>query len=155
MHFIGSIWGTKVLPRILWHFPRRRNVQWLRRQRKRRLKIEFAFFQSLSRLFLPAYFVKCRRTLLKLNFKGPYPISEREIEFRRCLFKISIKREIRHFHIVVVQKRQRNVQKSVMHVQSCCFAYWTYCLFVFLTFSLRSCRWILKSLFTVIHSLFW
>ena len=34
----------------------------------------------------------------------------------------STKREIRQFHVVVVQRRQRNVQKSVMHVQSCCFA---------------------------------
>ena len=35
------------------------------------------------------------------------------------MFTFSIKREIRHFHVVVVQKRQRNVQKtekSVMHV---------------------------------------
>ena len=32
------------------------------------------------------------------------------------------KREIRHFHVVVVQRRQRNVQKSVMHLQSCWFA---------------------------------
>ena len=30
------------------------------------------------------------------------------------------------FHIVVVQKRQRNVQKSVIHVQSCWFAFWSY-----------------------------
>ena len=30
--------------------------------------------------------------------------------------------EIRHFHVVVVQQQQRNVQKSVMHVLSCCFA---------------------------------
>ena len=37
-------------------------------------------------------------------------------------FTSSTKREIRHFHVVVVQRRQRNVQKSVMHVQSCCFA---------------------------------
>ena len=29
-------------------------------------------------------------------------------------------REIRHFHVVVVQQRQRNLQKRVMHVQSCC-----------------------------------
>ena len=28
-----------------------------------------------------------------------------------------------HFHVAVVQKRQRNVQKSVMHVRSCCFAH--------------------------------
>ena len=33
-----------------------------------------------------------------------------------------IKREIRKFHVEVMQQRQRNVQKSVMHVQSCCFA---------------------------------
>ena len=38
------------------------------------------------------------------------------------MFPSSTKREIRHFHVVVVQRRQRNVQKSVMHVQSCCFA---------------------------------
>ena len=44
----------------------------------------------------------------------------------------SIKREIRHFHVVVFQLRQRNVQKSVMQVQSCCFANQTYCFFAFL-----------------------
>ena len=35
--------------------------------------------------------------------------------------RAALKREIRHFHVVVVQRRQSNVQKSVMHVQSCCF----------------------------------
>ena len=35
-------------------------------------------------------------------------------------------REIGHFHVVVVQIRQRNVQKSVMHVQSCRFSYYTF-----------------------------
>ena len=30
--------------------------------------------------------------------------------------------EIRKFHVAVVQRRQRNIQKSMMHVQSCCFA---------------------------------
>ena len=49
-----------------------------RRQRECRLKSEFAFFQSLKRLFLPTYVVKCCRSLLKLNFKGKYPSSERE-----------------------------------------------------------------------------
>ena len=79
--------------------------------------------------------MKCRRTLLKLNFKGPYSSSEREIKFRRCLFTSSIKRQIRHFHVVVVQKQERNVEKSVMHVRSCCFAY-NIKPIVFLTFSL-------------------
>ena len=38
-----------------------------RRWRKRPLKNEFAFFQSLSRLFQLAYFVKSKPTLLELN----------------------------------------------------------------------------------------
>ena len=38
-------------------------------------------------------------------------------------FTSSIKRETRYFHVVVVKEQQRNVQESVMHVQSCCFAY--------------------------------
>ena len=37
------------------------------------------------------------------------------------MFPSSTKREFSHFHVVVVQRRQRNVSKSVMHVQSCCF----------------------------------
>ena len=44
----------------------------------------------------------------------------------------SIKREMRHFHVVVFQLRQRNLQRGVMHVQSCCFANQTYCFFAFL-----------------------
>ena len=57
------------------------------------------------------YFVKRTRTLLNLNSRGPYSSSESKIKFRSCLFTFSIKHEIRHFH-VVVQKRQRNVQKA-------------------------------------------
>ena len=34
-----------------------------------------------------------------------------EKKIRRCLFTSSIKREMRHFHVVVVQKLERNVQK--------------------------------------------
>ena len=65
--------------------------------------------------------VKYRRTLLNLNSKGPYPSSEREIKFRRCLFTFfSVKREIRHFH-VVVGKKSKEIYKSELHVQSCCF----------------------------------
>ena len=40
-----------------------------------------------------------------------------------CLVVLSsTKREISHFYGLVVQRQQRNVQESVMHVQSCCFA---------------------------------
>ena len=34
---------------------------------------------------------------MKLNSKGPYPSSDREIKFRRCLITFSMKREIRKF----------------------------------------------------------
>ena len=41
-------------------------------------KSEFIFFQSLSWLFQLADFVKCKRTLLELNFYKPSPSSWRE-----------------------------------------------------------------------------
>ena len=53
-----------------------------------------------------------------------------------------MKREIRHFHVVVVQKRERNVQKSVMHVQSCFLLIKP--IVFFLTFSLSSASLDLK-----------
>ena len=48
------------------------------------------------------------------------------------MFTFFTKREIRHFHVVVVQWRLRNVQKSVMHVQNCCFVLSSYSFFYFL-----------------------
>ena len=45
-------------------------------------------------------------------------ISKLIINFHRCLLLSSIKREIRHFHVVIVQKRQRSVKKSVLRVPS-------------------------------------
>ena len=54
--------------------------------RKRRMKSEFTFFHSLSWLFQLAYFVKCKRTLLKVNFYPPHPNSWREKKFCHCLF---------------------------------------------------------------------
>ena len=47
------------------------------------------------------------------------------------MFTYSIKqvREIRKVHVVVVQRSPRTVQKSIMHMQSCCFAYLNLCLF--------------------------
>ena len=58
-----------------------------------------------------------------VNSKGLYLRSEKEKENCCLVFTSSIKRETRWFHVVVVQQRQRNVQKSVTHVQSCCFPY--------------------------------
>ena len=63
------------------------------------------------------------QNFLELNSNlGLYQSSGKGKESCCLLFPSSTKREIRHFHFVVVQRRLRNVQKSVMHVQSCCFA---------------------------------
>ena len=68
-----------------------------RRQQKRRSKIE-----NLNRDYSNSNgFVKCRRTFLELNSLEPCPSSERE--FCRFLYTSSIRLEIRHFHVVVVQ----------------------------------------------------
>ena len=72
-----------------------------------------------------------------MNSYGAYPSSERDIKFRRFLFTNSIKA----VHVVVVQKQAKKCKKSMMHVQSCCFAYKTHC---FLTFSLLSASLDLK-----------
>ena len=90
-----------------------------RRQRKRHLKSVFALPQTLSRLF---HLNKCWQMFSVFNSKGLYQSSRKEKGSCCLVFLSSKKREIRHFHVVVVQRRQRNVQKSVMHVQSCCFA---------------------------------
>ena len=59
--------------------------------------------------------VKSERTASKFR--------KRKRKLLCCVFTSSFKpvREIRRFHVAVVQRRLRNVQKSVMHVQSCCF----------------------------------
>ena len=60
----------------------------------------------------------------RLNLKGPYLSLKKEKENFCVVFTYSIKRarEISNFHVAVVQRRQRNVKKSMMHVQSCSFA---------------------------------
>ena len=71
------------------------------------------------------------------NFSGIE--SERTVsKFRKrksfcAVFTYFIKRsrEIRKFHVAVVQRRLRNVQKSVIVVEICCFAYLNLLLFCF------------------------
>ena len=58
----------------------------------------------------------------KYNVIRAAPSQQTEKESFCVVFLSSTKREIRHYHVVVVQRRLKNVQKSVMHVQSCCFA---------------------------------
>ena len=73
------------------------------------------------------------------SHEGPYPSTEREIKFGRCMFTSSIKRE---------EFSRRSCAKTgeEMYVQSCCFAYKICCFFFvfFLTFSLPSASLDLK-----------
>ena len=68
------------------------------------------------------HLVKCWQSFVELNSKRLYRSSGKEKGSRCLVFASSSKREIRQFYVVVVRWRQRSVQKSVMHVQSCCFA---------------------------------
>ena len=61
----------------------------------------------------------------------------KELQNHLLVYTSSINREIRQFHVVVVQRRPRNVQKSVMHVQSCYFANQNLLLFMFSSSKLK------------------
>ena len=75
------------------------------------LRSEFAPLQTLSSLFRLVQFVKCWRIFQELNSKGLQRRSRIEKE-SRCLVFTSCQREIRHLHVIVMQKRQRNVPKK-------------------------------------------
>ena len=81
-------------------------------------KVNFRFLKYLPRLLQFTENVKCQRISLELITRGLHSCLERESKIRRSLFTSSIKREIRHFHVVVVQWRQINVQKGVRRVLS-------------------------------------
>ena len=77
------------------------------------LKSEFALFQN----FKTSKFHLICHMLAKFsgfNSKGPYPTLEKEKETICVVFTYSVKRarEIRKFHVAVVQRRLRNVQKK-------------------------------------------
>ena len=49
-------------------------------------------------------------------------VLKKELEKHLLVFKFSTKRGIaRKFHVIVVQRRQRNAENSMTHHQSCCF----------------------------------
>ena len=67
------------------------------------LKMNSPFLETLSSLFQFAENVKCRQISLELISWRPHSSLERERKISRRLFTYSIKREIRHFHVVVVK----------------------------------------------------
>ena len=75
---------------------------------------------------------------LELNSKGLHQSPGKEKLSCCFLFPSSTKHEIRQFYVVVMQRLQSNVQKSLMHMQSCCFNWLsnpiTFLLFLLLSF---------------------
>ena len=57
-----------------------------------------------------------------MSSEGLYGSSGKENDSHFLKFTPSTKREIRRFHVVFLQWRQRNVQKRLIHVPNCCFA---------------------------------
>ena len=121
----------------------RTDTRELKQKRRRRLwkrlfKSKVALLQKRYRTYSNSFnSSNVGNFFLDLNSKKLYQSSGKENESRCRVFTSSTKRDIRHFYVVVVQRLQRNVQKSVMHVQSCCFAKLLKPI-AFLTFSLTS-----------------
>ena len=71
-------------------------------------------------------------------------VNSSNVQFQKTVSKFRKRKESRSriFHVVVVQRRQRNVPKSVIHVQSCMFC--QYKLIAFMSFSLKSPSSLLK-----------
>ena len=90
---------------------------------------QFFLSQTLTRLFQLA---QCWQIFLELSKRLYWSLGKK----KKVVFcsRLPQDREIRHFHVVVVQRRQWNKQKRVIQVQSCCFAD----LNLFLTFSLTT-----------------
>ena len=78
---------------------------------------------TLSRLFQFALLLKRKEFWSELKRGERARVQTEMVEFIALPFPFSSKLKIWSFHVVVMQGRQRNVQKSVMHVQSCCFAH--------------------------------
>ena len=88
---------------------------------KLRWKIDSTSFQTTLWLSQVGQLPKRREFVLELK-RGFRTRVQTQGRIYQLPFPSSIKLKIWSSHAVVVQGQQRNVQKSVMHVQSCCFA---------------------------------
>ena len=86
---------------------------------KNRLRILSLFFA----LFQGAQLLKRREFSLELKRRDRARILTEMVEFIALPFPFPSKLKIWSFLVVVIQGLQRNVQKNVMHVQSCCFGH--------------------------------
>ena len=89
------------------------------RLQRRHLKSEVALLQTLSRLFSLIQFEKWQFFWWSWILKDCIEVQEKKKKIVSCV-DVSTKRKNRKFRVVVMQWRQRTVQKCVMDVQSYC-----------------------------------
>ena len=82
-----------------------------------------------SRLSQFALLLEIMEFWLELKRGAVARVPTEMLEIIALPFRFSSKLNMWSFHVVVVKEQQRNVQKRVMHVQSCRFAHQTYCFF--------------------------
>ena len=89
---------------------------------KTRRKVHFASFQTcFSRLYQVVLLLEIREFKLELKREDHAQVQTKVIEFIALPFPFTRKLNIWSFHVVVVQGQQSNLQKGLMHVQSCVF----------------------------------
>ena len=69
-----------------------------------------------------AQFLESSNVNLELKRGDLVRVQREMVKFIALPFPFLSQLKIWSFHVVVVEGRQRNVQKGVIHVQGCCFA---------------------------------
>ena len=98
-----------------------------RRPMKRRWKIDCVFFETFLLLYQVTQLLESSEVWLQLERGDCVRVQGEMVKFIALPFQFLNQLKIWSFHVVVVKGRQRNVQRSVMHVQSCCFAHKANC----------------------------
>ena len=98
--------------------PSTQDIREIKQQRRWRLRKRHLKVNSRCLKLFRAYFISFNTSNVGKSGKE----SGKEKESCCLVFPSSTKRENRHFHIVVLQQRLRNVQRRVVRVQSCCFS---------------------------------
>ena len=96
-----------------------------RRQWKCRWKIDFTSSETFSILYQVSQLPERREVRSELMRGDRVRVQTKIVKFSASPFQFSCQLKIWSFHVVVVQERRGNEQKSAMHVQSCCFAHET------------------------------
>ena len=85
------------------------------------LKIDSESLETFSPLYEATQLLESRKVKLELKRGNRSWVLREILKFIALLFPFSSQLKIWSFHVVVLQRRLWNLQKAVMHVQSCCF----------------------------------